>query len=419
LNDGSVIPGLIPIEQLRARLNAFPLPEDLTGKRVLDIGAASGWNSFECERRGAEVVAVDCVEYEELIAVKRLRESKIEYAIADMEEITPERFGRFDYVLFFGVLYHLRHPLLGLENVCSVTRGVAFIESYVIDDAPDPSRCFMEFYETDELGGQIDNWCGPTTQCLMAMTRSAGFPRADFLYSQSRRGGIVAHRRWEPVQPSGPPPFLCSATNNRHGDNIFQPRKDEYMCLAFFCDEALSKDDVLVEIDEFGIPAIFLVRHEAGHWQVNVKVPPGTAPGSHLVRVGTKKGGFSEAVRVQMLPPDADRASGATVFVPEAQELPPPRILRLENTMDHSRTFRGFRNESLECRFTHSDSALDLSRVELTIDGKPWPLLSVERPAPGQWQVKAGMRNLTAGTHKLRLRTGRSAYSEEFTIDSQ
>ena len=55
-----------------------------------------------------------------------------------MEEITPERFGFFDYVLFFGVLYHLRHPLLGLENVCAVTRGVAFIESYVIDDAPAP-----------------------------------------------------------------------------------------------------------------------------------------------------------------------------------------------------------------------------------------------------------------------------------------
>jgi hypothetical protein len=135
--------------------------------------------------------------------------------------------------------------------------------------------------------------------------------------------------------------------------------------------------------------------------------------------VGTKKGGFSEAVRIQMLPPGADRASGLTIFIPEPQELPPPRILRLENTMDHSRTFRGFRNESLECRFTHSDSALDLSKVELTVDRSPWPLLSVERPAPDQWQVKASMRNLTPGIHRLRLRTRRSAYSEELTIDLQ
>src|SRR5580698_6614600 len=180
LNDGTVIPGLISVDLLKARLDRYPLPEDLRGKRVLDIGAASGWNSFECERRGADVVAIDCVEYDELVAVKRLRESRLEYAVIDMEELTPERFGVFDYVLFFGVFYHLRHPLLGLENVCSVTRGVAFIESYVIDDTPDPTRCFMEFYETDALGGQIDNWCGPTAQCLMAMTRAAGFPRLEF-----------------------------------------------------------------------------------------------------------------------------------------------------------------------------------------------------------------------------------------------
>src|SRR5215471_3359987 len=78
LNDGSVIQGIIPVANLRARLDQWPLPADLRGKRVLDIGAASGWNSFECERRGADVVAVDYVEYAESTAVKRLRDSKVE-----------------------------------------------------------------------------------------------------------------------------------------------------------------------------------------------------------------------------------------------------------------------------------------------------------------------------------------------------
>lgn len=420
LNDGTVISGLISVELLKARLDRYPLPQDLRGKRVLDIGAASGWNSFECERRGAEVVAIDCVEYDELLAVKQLRESRLEYAVIDMEELTPERFGVFDYVLFFGVFYHLRHPLLGLESVCSVTRGVAFIESYVIDDTPDPARCFMEFYETDELGGQIDNWCGPTTQCLLAMTRSAGFPRAEFLYTDTRRGGLVAHRRWESVQPvpGHAPPFLCSAVNNRHGDIVFQPRKDEYMCLAFFCDDVLTKDDVLVEIDEYGVPPIILIHHEAGHWQVNVKVPPGTSPGDHQVRVGTRAGGFSETVRIRMLSAGADRNDGQTSFVAAGEALPPPQFTRVENTMDHSATFREYRNESLECRFTHSDGPLDLSRVQLTVDGEPWPLLSVERPSPGLWQVKARMRGLGAGSHLLRLRTARSGFSEAFLIES-
>jgi len=421
LNDGTVIPGIIPVPNLRARLDRYPLPEDLRGKRVLDIGAASGWNSFECERRGAEVVAIDCVEYDELVAVKRLRESKIEYVVADMEEIVPERFGFFDYVLFFGVFYHLRHPLLALENVCSVTRGVAFIESYVIDSAPDPARCHMEFYETDELGGQIDNWCGPTTQCLIAMTRSAGFPRAEFLYEDSRRGGLIAHRRWEPVKTAAgtKPPFLCSAINNRHNDIVFQPRKDEYMSLAFLCDEKPVKDDVLVEIDEYGIPAIFLVHHEAGYWQVNVKVPPGISPGDHDVRVGTKAGGFSEQVKIRMLPFGAERRYGATPFVPLGEEVAPPKFVRVENTMDRSLVFRGYRNESLAARFTHSDDVLDLSRVQLTVDGAAWPLLSVERPEPGMWQVNARMRGLEAGSHVLRLRTAGSGFSEGFGIESE
>jgi SAM-dependent methyltransferase len=420
LNDGTVIPGLISIEQLRTRLNRYPLPEDLRGKRVLDIGAASGWNSFECERRGAEVVAIDCVEYEEFVAVKQLRESKIEYAVIDMEELTPERFGHFDYVLFFGVFYHLRHPLLGLENVCSVTSGVAFVESYVIDDAPDPARCYMEFYETDELGGQIDNWCGPTTQCLLAMTRAAGFPRAKFLYTDSRRGGLIAYRRWPEAstEKTAEPPFLCSAVNNRHGDTVFQPRKDEYMCLAFFFDDPLTKADVLVEIDEYGIPPIFLVKHEAGHWQVNVNMPPGTSAGAHDVRVGTRSGGFSDTVQIKMLPDGVDRSTGETHFIAQSENLPAPVFTRVENTMDRSLTFRGFRNESLECRFTHSDGALDLSKVQLSVDGTPWPLLLLERPAPGLWQIKARMRDLPPGPHELRLRTQRSGVSEPFTIQS-
>jgi len=158
LADGTVIPGLIGIDALKARIRSFPIPEDLRGKRALDVGAASGWNSFEMERRGADVVAVDCVEFEEFHMARALLGSKVDYRILDVDELTPESIGRFDYVLFFGVLYHLRHPLLGLERICSLTTEAAFVESFVTDTGPDPSAaCTLEFYETNELGGQIDN----------------------------------------------------------------------------------------------------------------------------------------------------------------------------------------------------------------------------------------------------------------------
>lgn len=86
LPDGRVVPGVIGVEALRARLAHFPIPQDLHGKRVLDVGAATGWNSFALERRGAEVVAVDCVEFREFQLARELLGSRVEYRILDVDE---------------------------------------------------------------------------------------------------------------------------------------------------------------------------------------------------------------------------------------------------------------------------------------------------------------------------------------------
>ena len=62
LPDGSLIEGVSDLAAQKRRLAQFPIPDDLRGKRVLDVGAWDGWFSFEMERRGAEVTAIDCVE---------------------------------------------------------------------------------------------------------------------------------------------------------------------------------------------------------------------------------------------------------------------------------------------------------------------------------------------------------------------
>ena len=240
LPDGRVIPGIISVEALRARMDAFGLPADLRGKRVLDVGAATGWCSFEMERRGAEVVAVDCVEYDDFRVAHRILDSKVDYRILDVDELTPELLGTFDIVVFFGVLYHLRHPLLGLEKVLALARDTVLVESFVCDghlsEAERKSNgCYMEFYETDELGGQIDNWVGPTVNCLVALCRAAGFVRVEWKYMQEHRAGVLCRRTWEaaPDSPMSPAPVIGSAVNNRTGDTVFHPGKDEYICLYF------------------------------------------------------------------------------------------------------------------------------------------------------------------------------------------
>ena len=92
--------------------------------------------------------------------------SRVDYRQLDMYELTPERIGKFDIVLFMGVLYHLKHPLLALERVCALTKDFAAVESFILREEHRPGalvaeRTFMEFYETEELGGQTDNWFGP------------------------------------------------------------------------------------------------------------------------------------------------------------------------------------------------------------------------------------------------------------------
>jgi hypothetical protein len=117
-----------------------------------------------------------------------------------------------------------------------------------------------------------------------------------------------------------------------------------------------------------------------------------------------------------MLPAGADRSDGETPFVPEPGEVPAPSFVRVANSMDGGAVFHGYRNEILIGDFTHAEGALDLSKVQLTIDGNPHPLLSLERPEPGGWRISARVKALSPGEHELRLRTARSGFSAPFTI---
>ena len=202
--------------------------------------------------------------------------SNVDYRILDVDELSERTLGTFDYVLFLGVLYHLRHPLLGLERVCALTNadGLACIESFVTDADERAGECHLEFYETDELGGQIDNWFGPTTHCLVSLCRSAGFARANLLYNDDRRAGVACFRKHDAVRTDSETPLLAVAINNRHEDQYFSPGKDEYICLHFHYGRDASRNDVLVEVGDSEVPALIAAPTGPGRWQVNVRLPP-------------------------------------------------------------------------------------------------------------------------------------------------
>ena len=87
LPDGTRFEGHNTLEILNRRYARFPLPADLHGKRVLDVGAWDGWFSFEAERHGAEVTAIDCVELPNFLHIHRALQSKVDYRILDFYEL--------------------------------------------------------------------------------------------------------------------------------------------------------------------------------------------------------------------------------------------------------------------------------------------------------------------------------------------
>jgi tRNA (mo5U34)-methyltransferase len=198
---------------------ADALPVDVTGKTVLDIGCNAGFYSIEMKRRGAaRVVGIELAD--EYLNQARFAAEICEvdidfrklsvYDVAQLDEC-------FDIVLFMGVFYHLRHPLLALDLIHahvakdllvfqSMQRGSVEVEQYeenyqfwqedIFDRPSFPRLSFVEHkYANDET-----NWWIPNRACVEAILRSAGFTILDHPEDEV----FICRRREIADPPDGP-----------------------------------------------------------------------------------------------------------------------------------------------------------------------------------------------------------------------
>jgi tRNA (mo5U34)-methyltransferase len=173
---------------------AHAVPSDLRGKTVLDVGCNGGFYSIEMKRRGAaRVVAIDVDDryLQQAQLAARVSNVEIEFAKLDVYHVR-DLAESFDLVLFLGVLYHLRHPLLALDLlrehavkdtfiVQSMHRGsieapefefdYPFSERQTFNEPGYPKLHFVE----NLYSGDCTNWWIPNRSCMEAMLRSAGF----------------------------------------------------------------------------------------------------------------------------------------------------------------------------------------------------------------------------------------------------
>ncbi len=195
------------------------IPQDLTGKTVLDIGCNAGFYSLEMKRRGAaRVLGIDTDEHylRQARFAAEVSDADVEFrklAVWDVAQLGE----RFDLVIFMGVLYHLRHPLLALDLIHEhVAKDLFLFQSMqrgsreIVEIAPDyefnaaapfdepgyPKLHFIEErYSHDET-----NWWVPNRACVEAMLRSSGFA----ITAQPEDEVYLC--RWQPVSipPDGP-----------------------------------------------------------------------------------------------------------------------------------------------------------------------------------------------------------------------
>jgi tRNA (mo5U34)-methyltransferase len=183
---------------MKWRRFSHTVPQDLTGKTVLDIGCNAGFFSMEMKRRGADRVLGIDFDADYLAQARFAAEVEgLDIEFRELSVYDVAALGeRFDIVLFMGVLYHLRHPLLALDLIHahvardllvfqSLQRGsrtagevrqdYTFWETEHFDRPDYPKLHFIEHsYSADPT-----NWWVPNAACAEAMLRSAGFAITD------------------------------------------------------------------------------------------------------------------------------------------------------------------------------------------------------------------------------------------------
>lgn len=169
------------------------IPSNLSGWRVLDIGCNAGFYSFEFARRGAAVLGIDIDPHylaQARWAAARLDLPNVRFARRQLYEIDPAE--RYDLILFMGVFYHLRYPMLALDLLArlrprlmvfqTLTQGSDEVSMQAREDCDFASRDRLAAADWPRLAfvettfcGDPTNWWVPNHAAVLGMLRVAGF----------------------------------------------------------------------------------------------------------------------------------------------------------------------------------------------------------------------------------------------------
>lgn len=209
-----------------SRARAFDFARRMPGARVLDLGAMEGGDSFAAEAAGADTVtACDVDNYfgydlgrnsawdhvvDRYLAARargpehewafmnakrlgfelcsRARGSKALRVSGSVYDLDPRVHGTFDVVCCFGLLYHLRHPLLAIDRLRAVTESCLLVNNQVAGTGSGRLAYFDQTWR-----GSHTNWFVPTPECFLEMLSSSGFCRLEVVGQSATSLSVVCH----------------------------------------------------------------------------------------------------------------------------------------------------------------------------------------------------------------------------------
>ncbi len=227
LGDGLDTPG---VKSWQERARRFSVAENVPGKTVLDIGAMEGGDTFFAEKAGAKKVTAYDVdnyfqydlglnaaweyivteyktaqakgkEYEWIFLngkrfgfefCKQVLQSNAERLSGSIYELDPAIHGMFDIVYCFGLFYHLRHPILALDKVYSVTKEMAFIDNQIFTGYSANPNAVL-FYN-DTWRGSYTNWFVPTPKTFVDMASSVGFRKIEVTNVSDTQVSLICYK---------------------------------------------------------------------------------------------------------------------------------------------------------------------------------------------------------------------------------
>jgi tRNA (mo5U34)-methyltransferase len=186
------------------------LPRDLRGMTLLDVGCNAGFYAFEAKRRGAtRVLGVDGQRQHvrQGLFVRKVLDLEVQFRRLNVYELSPRVVGQFDITLALGLLYHLKHPILALENLYRVTKELLVIETAIMPSALTPKSFAYSFgamktilhplayvENPPESKEQVFNWFLPGVEALMALLRNAGFAEVELIEEKDDRAVVVCRK---------------------------------------------------------------------------------------------------------------------------------------------------------------------------------------------------------------------------------